>query len=129
NDLGDWVVARAAWVALPLLLASIFFSWRGTLVSGILLSIAVGFSVNLNPNLEFNEAIGGIALLGVLTALSVLSVRHRNSVEADRQAQLLQVNQALTDARDNLEKRVEERTAELHLALEKAERSEQVKSA
>ncbi|MBC8171824.1 MAG: hypothetical protein H7X77_09125 [Anaerolineae bacterium] len=129
TNIADWVVARLAWVALPLLLASIFFSWRGTLATGVLIGIAAAMISTLNPDLTMRNMTGSIALIGVLTALLVLAVRHRNQVENDRKAQLLRINHELTDARDNLEKRVTDRTVELNQALAKAERSDQVKSA
>jgi hypothetical protein len=113
-DLGDWVLARAAWLALPMMLANVFFSWRGTFLYGLTMFVAVILTAFYNPAIAPTDIIGSISLIGILTVLQVLAVRHRDLVEHDRQAELVATNQALIEARDTLELRVQERTAELH---------------
>lgn len=129
SDKIEWVFTRVAWMTLPLVLASVFFTGRGMLVTGISITLITAVVGNLNPELAMRDMIGGVALLGVMTALLAVAMRHRNQVEADRQAELIRINQELKDARDHLERRVEERTRDLNAALAKAERSDQVKSA
>jgi len=129
SNLADWVSGRAVWLALPMVLGSIFFSWRGILVIGIGLFATIALMPNFNDALIFNDMIGSMAIIGILTALLVLAQRHRFFVEEDRRAELITANKALEDARNNLEKRVDERTAELNVALQAAQHADQVKSA
>jgi hypothetical protein len=114
NDTGDWALARVAWLALPMMLANVFFSWRGTFLYGLAVFVATILAAVFNPVIAPTDIIGSIGLIGVLTVLLVLAVRHRDLVEHDRQGQLVATNQALIEARDDLELRVQERTAELH---------------
>lgn len=129
EDHADWVQGRSVWLALPMVLASIFFSWRGTFLIGLGLFATLVFVPNLNDALVLNDMIGSMAVVGILTALLVLAERHRDAVEDDRRAELIIANSELRDARNNLEKRVEERTRDLNVALEAAKRSDEVKSA
>ena len=129
SNVADWVSGRAVWLALPMVLGSIFFSWRGILVIGIGLFATMTLMPNFNDALIFNDMIGSMAIIGILTALLVLAQRHRYFVEEDRRTELITANKALEDARNNLEKRVDERTAELNVALQAAQHADQVKSA
>ena len=109
----DWAFARLTWLALPMLLASVFFSWRGTLLFGLAMIAGALLAPSFNDGIVMSNMIGPIAMLSILTALLVLAVRHRNMVERDRQAQLMQTNEALLETQNLLEARVRERTLEL----------------
>lgn len=129
ENYADWVLGRAVWLALPMVLGSVFFSWRGTFLIGLGLFITMAVMPNFNQLLVFDNMIGSMAIMGILTALLVLAERHRDAVEDDRRAELIIANKDLQNARNNLEKRVEERTQELNEALLTAQKSDEVKSA
>jgi membrane protein implicated in regulation of membrane protease activity len=113
ESVSDWAIARSTWLVLPMLLASIFFSWRSTFLFGLAVIAAACVAVSFNDTVILSNMIGSISLLGILTALLVLAVRHRDMVEQDRQQQLIRNNAELEDIRQKLEERVKERTVEL----------------
>ncbi|GAB5492865.1 MAG: hypothetical protein Phog2KO_30800 [Phototrophicaceae bacterium] len=129
TDVGDWVIGRVSWFALPLVFASIFFSWRGILSIGLGIMGILALIPTFSDVLTFYDMIGSLSVVGILTALLVLAERHHDSVENDRRAELIKSNRALTDIKRTLEKRVDERTSELNEALKAAQYSDQVKSA
>lgn len=125
TSISDWVVARASWLLIPMVLSGIFFSWRGTFIYGITLAVMLALFPSFNSDIVFNDMISAFAIVLVITILLALAGRHRDAVEADRRAVLIVTNENLEEARNNLE----ERTLELAKALKAAQYADKVKSA
>jgi prepilin-type processing-associated H-X9-DG protein len=96
------------WGALAITLSGVFLPKRATVVTGAATSIAVIVILMTVPGQGdfFEEFMSLLFLLLSLTVLTVVFSHHRNVVESDRRAEL-------QSAKDNLEIRVQERTAEL----------------
>ncbi|MBC8170727.1 MAG: hypothetical protein H7X77_03620, partial [Anaerolineae bacterium] len=121
-------------VGAGVLLASVLLPRRYMIVVSIIALLGVLAAVMIPSEVR----VGITPLAGVLliTLLTLLYDNHRTGLENERQAELLRVNEALRKSEEalqlanvGLEQKVAERTAELVLAKDEAERASTVKSA
>lgn len=112
----------------PILLAGIFFGIRA--VVGVLV-VVVGLGAGLNLITDYasderiNEALQFILFTG---GIVIVFMNHLHALARIRRAHLEATNAQLRESEAMLEKRVEERTAALHVALQNAEEANRVKS-
>ncbi len=100
----DWTLARLVWLALPMMLASILFSWRSSFLYNLGLMGACFLAETLNPQIALSDMIVTFSVIGILSALIVLASYHQDIVEHDRRTQLIQTNKALLETTNMLEK-------------------------
>lgn len=122
------VLQTSIWVAFPLILASVFFSPVGLAAySGACLVMLV-VARFINQTLTFGQIGIAMGFLGVTAALLLIVVTHRNYLERLRQEELRHSNDKLRESEASLERRVVERTHELEIARQEAEKANEVKS-
>lgn len=123
------------------------FAAAAILLAGILLPRAYIFGISfiaiaaVSPALTTSTAtyegnITPVAMVILIAMLTLLFDNHRTALENERRAELMRVNEALRRSEEalqlanhGLEQKVAERTAELVVAKEEAERASTVKSA
>ncbi|MGD8625563.1 MAG: ATP-binding protein [Anaerolineae bacterium] len=79
-----------------ILLSSIFFSLRATILVGLIDVAAMLIVPFLNPQISLADVVAGpLSYVIILAALFLLANHHRNLLEHDRQASLAQANERL----------------------------------
>jgi|GEM_PF-4093527 len=111
----DNIAACFMWLILPLVLSSFLFSLRGTAIVAASNFVAILLLPLFISDLSFPLIFGPLGFIGTLFGLILITIRQRDLLEKDRQAELRQY-------RDQLEKLVEERTAELVTTNEQLQR-------
>jgi signal transduction histidine kinase len=101
---------------LPLLAASILFSWKGVLAVGAG-SVLIQLLVKPNPNTPLSiTATSMVQIISYAAAFATIVVIYRNNLERARQKELTIANERLRESELSLEKRVLDRTRDLEIA-------------
>jgi two-component system cell cycle sensor histidine kinase/response regulator CckA len=80
--------AYLAWLALPVIVSSLFFSVRGTAILAFVLLAGIPILPVLISSLPFSSIAGGWGYVLTISVLVITALLHRNQIERDRQAQL-----------------------------------------
>jgi hypothetical protein len=94
----DTLTATFMWIALPLVLGSIFFSVRGMLIVSTANVMGLVILPWINPPLTHVLLGGPLGFTILLSAFIIMAMHHRNSLEQDRQGLLEAVRQAEADS-------------------------------
>jgi signal transduction histidine kinase len=104
-----------------MIMSALLLPWSGTLAMfalNLILQIAL---IALHP-MTANMTTFGVLIIFIVTApLMLVFMNHRNHLETERQAELREANARLRESEVVLERRVEERTADLKVAKEQAD--------
>ncbi|MBN1580306.1 MAG: GAF domain-containing protein [Anaerolineae bacterium] len=76
------------WLALPVIVSSLFFTVRGTAILAIVLLAGIALLPVLIPRLSLSSVVGAWAFVLTTSVLVIMALRHRNQLERDRQMQL-----------------------------------------
>ena len=82
------IPSHLVWLVLPILLSSLLFNIRGTLVVGGGILVGVLLLPLLNPQLSFQSVGGTLGLVVTTSALVTSFIYYRNLLQEDRQAEL-----------------------------------------
>lgn len=118
----DFEVSRyvVAYGALGLIIAGTVLPTAQVIAYAAVMVIGTYIIPLYNPNYTRFGADGGFLL--VIGVLTVAFKVFRDNLERDRLAELQKINQELRDIQEGLETRVKERTAELEMSNQKAQR-------
>ena len=88
-DVSEYLIPpRLVWLVLPILLSSLLFNIRGTLVVGGGILVGVLLLPLLNSQLSFQSVGGTLGLVVTTSALVTSFIYYRNLLQEDRQAEL-----------------------------------------
>jgi len=103
----DQLVTSFFWIVLPILLCSVLAGLREVVLLGAT-SLAFTLLIPvLRPDVPYGDIVLPAGLLITVTALTVLTIRHRDLLERDRRAQLLASNERLSATQAELQERNE----------------------
>ena len=101
---------------LPLLVASLLFSWKGVLAVGVG-SVLIQLLVRPGPGNTLSiTATSMVQIISYACAFATIVVIYRNNLERARQKELTVANERLRESELSLEKRVLDRTRDLEIA-------------
>jgi len=130
------------YMSVGIILASFLLGGRSILVMALLNLVGIGIIKLRHPELDLLANLTAIGFNVLIPILVLIAVRHRNQLETDRQLELKHLNHELSESlkfaqvataqaeeanlrlresEHTLERRVEERTAELRIAKEQAD--------
>jgi signal transduction histidine kinase len=138
----DIFTTRMIWLVLPIILAGVFLTvWQTALIVGLLFGATLAL-IPLMPGMTVAAEAGILGLIGLSGLITIAGMVYRDSIERERQKELVKTNADLQEAQSLLmatvdvlqesetilEKRVEERTRELVEARAAAEKANEIKS-
>jgi hypothetical protein len=101
------------WLLLPLLFGSILLTFRSFLLIVVATNAAIYLLPLINSQITFAFIVPAGGVISTISALLLVTTRHRNQLEAERQAELATTNQELRELSTSLEERVASRTQAL----------------
>jgi GAF domain-containing protein len=101
------------WVALPILLSSIFLSLLGTAIVTVANILALVLFVVIVPEAGFGQVGSQLGFIIAISGSILLAIRNRDVLEGFRRDELVESNRELQAIRESLEQRVAERTQAL----------------
>jgi PAS domain S-box-containing protein len=101
------------WLLLPLLFGSILLTFRSFLLIVVATNAAIYLLPLINSQISFAFIVPAGGVISTISALLLVTTRHRNQLEAERQAELATTNQELRELSASLEERVASRTQAL----------------
>jgi GAF domain-containing protein len=110
---GDSLARAFVWMILPILLSSLLLPMWGMAVVAIANALGLLLLPVVIPEAAFMDVIMPVGFIGVVSGLILAATRHRNLLERDRRAELLESNRELQAIRASLEQHVTERTGSL----------------
>ncbi len=90
------------------------FDLRGMWILFVATMLSMGIIFTFGPPVGQRAAIQAAGITGSIAVLSIVVVAYRDSVEKARLAEMAALNREVTASRDQLELRVQERTADLN---------------
>ena len=85
----DQVLAAFAWIVIPLLLSSLIFSIRATILLGLLNLILLSAVPLIHPEINYTNAAEAVGFYGFTAAILIIVMIQRNQIEWDRQKELI----------------------------------------
>jgi GAF domain-containing protein/multisubunit Na+/H+ antiporter MnhB subunit len=101
------------WMALPILLGSVFLSLRGTAILAAANFLGLLLVPLCIPEASFGDTADLLGFAAAISGLLLLAIRNRDVLERTRQAELIESNRELMATRASLEERVTTRTQDL----------------
>jgi methyl-accepting chemotaxis protein len=111
----DELVTSFTWIVLPILLSGVLVTVRGIILLGAANLVATLLVPVLRPDIPFGDMLFSLGVLVTVTALTALMARHRDLLERDRRAEILEGNAQLSATQVELQ----ERNELLHSAVQR----------
>jgi len=90
------ILTAFVWVIIPLLLSSLIFSVRVTVVIGAINFLALAALPFIRPELDYRSMGGAMGFFGLVAVILIVVMTQRNEIESDRQKELLISRQKLS---------------------------------
>jgi len=105
-----------AWVLIPLLLTSLIYSVRATIIVSVINLLALAWLPFIRPALNYQILNGALGFLGFASIILIIVMIQRNQIEADHQKELIanreKLNQQIIE-RERLAEQAQSRADEL----------------
>ena len=106
------------WLFISVLLASVFFSFRGAFIADIVILAGILLLPLFVPELAFSTLMNSFSTVMVVAILTLIITGYRKNLEKEREAELTQANQELQALSTSLEEQVAARTRALEISAE-----------
>ena len=90
------VISAFAWLTMPLLLSSLIYSVRVTVGVSVINFLALAVMPFIHPDLNYRSMGGTIGFFGLVSAILIIVMVQRNEIEKDRQKELVESHEKLS---------------------------------
>jgi len=97
------IISMFAWIVIPLLISSLVYSVRTTVLIGTLNLFALGLLPLVRPELHYGLLGGALGFYGLSAAILIIVMVQRNQIENDRKKELVESHNQLKQEADQRE--------------------------